>query len=195
MSLSELRVLVMDREACCAVVHGAAKSRTQLSNWTGMELSSRGEEGMETTRFPSWKIVYLPRPTTKFFFFFCLWLHYPGNSNSILSRKETGRYFFLELKTHGFRHLEAVWCPTYTDCPLQFLVHCSLMWTDRLLVLTTRGWCFRLTHLLGFPGGSVGKESAYNVGDLGSVPGLGRSPGEGNSSHSSILAWRIPWTV
>ena len=25
---------------------------------------------METTRFPSWKIVYLPRPTTKFFFFF-----------------------------------------------------------------------------------------------------------------------------
>ena len=31
---------------------------------------------------------------------------------------------------------------------------------------------------LGFPGGSVGKESAYNVGDLGSIPGLGRS-GEG----------------
>jgi len=32
---------------------------------------------------------------------------------------------------------------------------------------------------LGFLGGSVGKESACNVGDLGSVPGLGRSPGEG----------------
>ena len=31
----------------------------------------------------------------------------------------------------------------------------------------------------GFPCGSTGKESAYNVGDLGSVPGLGRSPGEG----------------
>ena len=31
-----------------------------------------------------------------------------------------------------------------------------------------------------FPGGSVGKESACNVGDLGSVPGLGRSPGERN---------------
>ena len=30
---------------------------------------------------------------------------------------------------------------------------------------------------LGFPDGSVGKESACNVGDLGSVPGLGRSPG------------------
>ena len=32
---------------------------------------------------------------------------------------------------------------------------------------------------LGFPRGSAGKESAYNVGDLGSIPGLGRSPGEG----------------
>ena len=32
---------------------------------------------------------------------------------------------------------------------------------------------------LGFPGGSAGKESARNVGNLGSTPGLGRSPGEG----------------
>ena len=34
--------------------------------------------------------------------------------------------------------------------------------------------------LLGFPCGSAGKESACNMGDLGSIPGLGRSPGEGN---------------
>ena len=33
---------------------------------------------------------------------------------------------------------------------------------------------------LGFPCGSAGKESACNAGDLGSIPGLGRSPGEGN---------------
>ena len=33
-----------------------------------------------------------------------------------------------------------------------------------------------------FPGGSHGKVSAYNVGDLGSIPGLGRSPGEGNGN-------------
>ena len=32
---------------------------------------------------------------------------------------------------------------------------------------------------LGFPCGSAGKESAHNVGDLGLIPGLGRSPGEG----------------
>ena len=50
----------------------------------------------------------------------------------------------------------------------------------------------------GFPCGSADKESACNVGDLGSTPGLGRSPGEGKATHSSILAWRFhglysPW--
>ena len=89
------------------------------------------------------------------------------------------------------------------------------------------------------PGGSAAKESTCNVGNLGSIPGLGRYPGEGNgyplqyfclensmgrrawqatvhvvtkswtrlsnfhfsfhalekemATHSSILAWRIPW--
>ena len=46
---------------------------------------------------------------------------------------------------------------------------------------------------MGFPGGSEGKASAGNAGDLGLIPGLGRSPGE-MATHSSILAWRIPWT-
>ena len=44
-------------------------------------------------------------------------------------------------------------------------------------------------HKLGFPGGSVGKESACNAGDPDSISGLGRSPGEGKATHSSILAW------
>ena len=43
--------------------------------------------------------------------------------------------------------------------------------------------------------GSAGKESACHAGDLGLIPGLGRSPGGGKGSHSSSLAWRIPWTV
>ena len=34
--------------------------------------------------------------------------------------------------------------------------------------------------LMGFAGGSDGNESAYNAGDSGSIPGSGRSPGEGN---------------
>ena len=36
---------------------------------------------------------------------------------------------------------------------------------------------------MGFPGGSVGKEFACNEGDLSSVPGLGRSPEEGNGNQ------------
>ena len=36
--------------------------------------------------------------------------------------------------------------------------------------------------ILDFPGGSDDKASAYNVGDLGAIPGLGRSPGEGNGN-------------
>ena len=35
---------------------------------------------------------------------------------------------------------------------------------------------------VGFPGGSVDKASACNVGDLGLIPGLGRTPGEGNGN-------------
>ena len=37
-------------------------------------------------------------------------------------------------------------------------------------------------NILGFPGGSDGKESACSAGDLGSIPGSGRSPGEGNGN-------------
>ena len=35
---------------------------------------------------------------------------------------------------------------------------------------------------MGFPGGSDSKESACNAGDLGAIPGSGRSPGEGNGN-------------
>ena len=38
-----------------------------------------------------------------------------------------------------------------------------------------------LCQQMGFPSSPAGKESACNVGNLGSIPGMGRSPGEGNS--------------
>ena len=38
------------------------------------------------------------------------------------------------------------------------------------------------------------KASAYNAGDAGSIPGMGRSPGEGNGNPLQYLAWRIQWT-
>ena len=48
-----------------------------------------------------------------------------------------------------------------------------------------------IERTMGFPGSSVGKESAA---DPGSIPGSGRSPREANGNHSSILAWKMPWT-
>ena len=41
---------------------------------------------------------------------------------------------------------------------------------------------FCISGLLGFPGGSDGKESTCNAGEVGSIPRLGRSPGEGNGN-------------
>ena len=46
----------------------------------------------------------------------------------------------------------------------------------------------------GFPGGSDDKESACSSGNQDSIPGSGRSLEKGMATHSSILAWRIPWT-
>ena len=46
----------------------------------------------------------------------------------------------------------------------------------------------------GFLGGSDGKESACNAGDLCTIPGLGKSPEKELATHSRTLACRIPWT-
>ena len=45
---------------------------------------------------------------------------------------------------------------------------------------------------LDFPGGSGGKESACNVGDLGSIPGLGRSPGGGHGNPLQYSCLKNP---
>ena len=45
---------------------------------------------------------------------------------------------------------------------------------------------------LGFPGGSDGKESAFNVGDLDLIPSWEDPLEKGMATHSSILSWRIP---
>ena len=44
-----------------------------------------------------------------------------------------------------------------------------------------------------FPGGLDGKASACNVGDLGSIPGWGRSPGEGNGNPLQYPCLKMPW--
>ena len=47
---------------------------------------------------------------------------------------------------------------------------------------------------LDFPGGSDGKAPVYNVRDLGSIPGLGRSLEKEMATQSSTIALEIPWT-
>ena len=54
-------------------------------------------------------------------------------------------------------------------------------------------WTILDTHW-GFPNGSVVKNTLTNAGDTGSIPGSGRSPGEGNGTWSSTPAWKILWT-
>ena len=47
---------------------------------------------------------------------------------------------------------------------------------------------------MDFPGGSDGKESACNAGDMGLIPGSGRSPGEGNGDPLQYSCLENPWT-
>ena len=75
-----------------------------------------------------------------------------------------------------------VLCRQHMDLSLGFSIISKMIFA---VVYLAALLCF----ILGFLDNSVGKESACNVGDLGLIPWLGRSPGEG------ILAWRIPWTV
>ena len=58
----------------------------------------------------------------------------------------------------------------------------SLKLEDRVTLFS-----WSVSYCLGFPGGSAGKESACNAGDLGSIPGLGRSPGEGKGYPTPVF--------
>ena len=61
-------------------------------------------------------------------------------------------------------------------------------------------WCLETNHVTSsfsdivLLNSSVGKESACNAGDLGLIPGPGSMLEKEMATHSSTLAWRIPWT-
>ena len=61
----------------------------------------------------------------------------------------------------------------------RLLLHVSCF---SLYISIHKNICFSYTQYWGFSGGSDGKESACNAGDLGLIPGLVRFPGEGNGN-------------
>ena len=72
---------------------------------------------------------------------------------------------------------------------------CCLSYQSMINCSGSMNWLRLLYHKYDeLPCSLYCKESACNAGDLGSIPEWGRSSGEGNAAHSSILAWRIPWT-
>ena len=66
--------------------------------------------------------------------------------------------------------------------PLPFLNPAWTSGSSRFTDCWSLAWRILSITLLDLPGGSDGKASAYNAGDPGSIPGLGRSPGEGNGN-------------
>ena len=71
--------------------------------------------------------------------------------------------------------------------PVQFYLHFFMLYPSTLEINMSIFFFLSFTLLffffkLDFPGGSDGKASAYNARDLGSIPGSGRSPGEGNGN-------------
>ena len=73
--------------------------------------------------------------------------------------------------------------PARQETPVRFLGREDSLEKDRLPT----------SVFMGLPGGSDDKESACNAGDLGLIPGLGRSPGEGNSYQFQYNGLYSPW--
>ena len=71
--------------------------------------------------------------------------------------------------------------PGSSSCPVPSIS--ELLFLLRVVNLSTMLVTNMLAIYWGFPRSSVGKESTCNAGDLGLIPGLGRSPGEGNGNQ------------
>ena len=77
------------------------------------------------------------------------------------------------------------WCAFVQDCLcLFYLMSSEHVLSIHFCLFSNLG---TFLSFLGFPYGSAGKESTCNVGDLGLIPGLGRSPEEGNGNPTPVF--------
>ena len=111
----------------------------------------------------------------------CPW-DFPGKSTGV------GRHCLLQLR-HDFLHVSSTvsiykcaWVCVYKSCRVNSLPQRKHLSTCKLCIFNV--WKHYLvlpfSNILGFPVDSDGEESTHNERDLGLIPGLGRSPGEGN---------------
>ena len=162
--------------------------------------------------------------------FHCAW-----RASATLATEESHREKWTHQVSRGLFPMAAQWSPgVFWKHWFEWEWDFSLGGYTAVVKAVGLFFCF-LGHRLGFPDSSVGKESACNSEDLGSIPGSGRSAREGigyplqyssaslvaqlvknlpamretwiqslgredllekgKATHSSILAWRIPWTT
>ena len=120
------------------------------------------------------------------------WMEEPGRLQSMGSLR-VGHDWATSLLLFTFMHWRRKWQPTPVFLPGESqgrgsLVGCCL-WgrtesdtTEVTQQQQQQSVWYRFQPAMGFPGGSDGKESAWNVGNLGLIPGLGSSPGKGNDN-------------
>ena len=83
--------------------------------------------------------------------------------------------------------------PDWTDLPLTSATALGSLYKSSQHTRYIHDLIYIYEIMKGFPGGSYAKESICNPGDLGSVPGLGRSPGEGKFHGQRNLVGYSPW--
>ena len=121
------------------------------------------------------------------------WTEKPDRLQCMGSLRD-GHDLVTSLSFFTFMYWRRKWQPTECSC-LENPRDGGAWWAAVYGVAQSRTRLKRLSSSSSdFPCGSAGKESTCNVGDLGSISGLGRFLEKGTATLSSILAWRIPWT-